>query len=75
MQMIADAVGQCRPVLEDLVETGARAEMAAESHRASTGVIEDLRGDFVVSAQGVAEQIANVAPMSKDGDVLELSRA
>ena len=41
MQMIADAVGQCRQVLEDLVETGARTEMTAESFRASIGVIKD----------------------------------
>jgi len=37
MQMIADAVGQCRQVLEDLVEKGANTEMSPDSFRSAIG--------------------------------------
>lgn len=41
MQMIADAVGQCRQVLEDLVEKGANTEMSPDSFRSAIGTIKD----------------------------------
>ncbi len=41
MQMIADAVGRCRQVLEDLVKKGAGTEMNPESFRCAIGTIKD----------------------------------
>jgi hypothetical protein len=41
MQMIADAVGRCRQVLEDLVKKGANTEMNPESFRCAIGTIKD----------------------------------
>lgn len=41
MQMIADAVGRCRQVLEDLVKKGADTEMDPESFRSAIGTIKD----------------------------------
>ncbi len=66
MQMIADAVGQCRQVLEDLVETGARTEMTAESFRASIGVIKDA-----VNELGRTALEAVVASAESADDVID----
>jgi Uncharacterised protein family (UPF0236) len=41
MQMITDAVGRCRQVLEDLVKKGANTEMNPESFRCAIGTIKD----------------------------------
>ena len=41
MQMIADAVGRCRQVLEDLVKKGVNTEMNPESFRCAIGTIKD----------------------------------
>ncbi len=41
MQMIADAVGRCRQVLEGLVKKGADTEMNPESFRSAIGTIKD----------------------------------
>ena len=41
MQMIADAGGRCRQVLEDLVEKGTNTEMGPESFRSAIGTIKD----------------------------------
>ena len=40
MQMIADAVGRCRQVLEDLVKKGADTEMNPESFQGSRRVVK-----------------------------------
>ena len=41
MQMIADAVGQCRQVLEDLVKNDTGTEVSPESFRSAIGTIKD----------------------------------
>ena len=66
MQMIADAVGRCRQVLEDLVKKGANTEMNPESFRCAIGTINDAVNELGCKAlEGV------IANAESADDVLE----
>lgn len=66
MQMIAEAVGQCRQVLEELVETHSRTEMNPDSFRAAIGTIKDAVNDL-----GRAALLAMIACAESRDDVVE----
>ena len=66
MQMIADAVGRCRQVLEGLVKKGADTEMNPESFRCAIGTIKDA-----VNELGRKALEAVIANAESTEDVLE----
>ena len=66
MQMITDAVGRCRQVLEDLVKKGANTEMSPESLRCAIGTIKDAVNEL--GRQALEGVIANAESAE---DVLE----
>lgn len=66
MQMIAEAIGRCRQVLEDLVETAAKPEMNPESFRSAVDTIK-----AAVNEVGRAALAAVIAKAESANEIVE----